>query len=329
MLETNPYYEVQAVSNSSLGVFNPEQGGSPKKFKMLMDGESNKLETPSLKNGKLVHKYIEDPKVFIVEPEDKPTPAIASWVEDVYASLKEQGKKEFDREEVKLIALSLRDKIGATKDVVKLWDIFLTGYHYLEFLLKAEGSYMLTADESKILEGCKKGIESNYLASDLLFNTGMIGNEAFNELPIYWESEKYTFPFKALLDRVRILHDKKVIQLVDFKTTGKSIGYFKNSFESYRYYRQMAFYMKAIMQHFPELKFKYKIEVYVVACETVFPYECKVYKLTNKYIEKGIEEMYTLLNQIQDCYNTGDWVSFPEEKDGLIILEPDGEITEI
>lgn len=326
MTETNPYYEVKAISNSSLGLFNVEQGGSPRKFKRWLDGEDDKLETPSLTNGKIVHKYIEDPKAFIVEPEDKPTPAMASWVEDVYAALKEQGKKEFDKDEVKLIALSLRDSIGATKDKDKLWAKFIEDYHYLEFLLKAEGSYMLTIEESRVLEGCKAGIERNHVASDLLFNIGMFGNEVYNELPIYWESDVYTFKFKALLDRVRVLHDKKVIQLVDFKTTGKPIGMFqKGSFEYYRYYRQMAFYMKAIIEHFHELKHKYEIEVFVVACETTGLYECKVFKISNAYIEKGIEEMYTLLNQIQSCYQTDDWITHPGEKDGIITLEPDGE----
>lgn len=326
MIEINPYYAVKAISNSSLSLFNTEQGGSPRKFKRWLDGEDDKLETPSLTNGKIVHKYIEDPKAFIVEPEDKPTPAMASWVEDVYAALKEQGKKEFDKDEVKLIALSLRDSIGATKDKDKLWPMFVKAYHYLEFLLKAEGSHMLTVDEARVLEGCKAGIERNHVASDLLFNIGMFGNEAHNELPIYWKSTVYTFKFKALLDRVRVLHDKKVIQLVDFKTTGKPIGLFqKGSFEYYRYYRQMAFYMKAIIEHFPELKHEYEIEVFVVACETTGLYECKVFKISNSYIEKGIEEMYTLLNQIQSCYQTDDWVTHPGEKDGIITLEPDGE----
>jgi hypothetical protein len=326
MTETNPYYAIKAISNSSLGLFNTEQGGSPRKFKRWLDGEDDKLETPSLTNGKIVHKYIEDPKAFTVEPKDKPTPAMASWVEDVYATLKEQGKKEFDKDEVKLIALSLRDSIGNTKDKDKLWAKFIEDYHYLEFLLKAEGSYMLTIEESRVLEGCKAGIERNHVASDLLFNIGMLGNKAYNELPIYWKSDVYTFKFKALLDRVRVLHDKKVIQLVDFKTTGKPIGLFqKGSFEYYRYYRQMAFYMKAIIEHFPDLMRDYEIEVFVVACETTGLYECKVFKISNSYIEKGIEEMYTLLNQIQSCYQTDDWVTHPGEKDGIITLESDGE----
>lgn len=326
MIETNPYYAVKAISNSSLKIFNVEEGGSPRKFKRWLDGEDDKLETPSLTNGKIVHKYIEDPKAFIVEPESKPTPAIASWVEDVYKEFKDRGVKQFSEEEVKLVALSLRDKVGATKDKELLWTMFKGGYSYLEFLLKAEGSHMLTIDEARVLEGCKAGIERNHTASDLLFNIGMFGNEAYSELPIYWKSDVYTFNFKALLDRVRVLHDKKVIQLVDFKTTGKPIGLFqKGSFEYYRYYRQMAFYMKAIIEHFPELKHYYEIEVFVVACETTGLYECKVFKISNAYIEKGIEEMYTLLNQIQKCFDIDDWVTHPGEKDGLITLEPDGE----
>lgn len=327
MTEINPYYAVKAISNSSLGLFNIEQGGSPRKFKRWLDGEDDKLETPSLTNGKIVHKYIEDPKAFIVEPEDKPTPAMASWVEDVYTALKEQGKKEFDKDEVKLIALSLRDFIGATKDKDKLWTKFIEDYHYLEFLLKAEGSYMLTIEESRVLEGCKAGIERNHVASDLLFNIGMFGNEAYNELPIYWKSDGYTFKFKALLDRVRVLHDKKVIQIVDFKTTGKPIGLFqKGSFEYYRYYRQMAFYIKAISKHFLSLMEKdYEIEVYVVACETTGLYECKVFKVSNSYLSKGFDEVTYLVGMIKDCFDTDDWVTHPGEKDGIITLEPDGE----
>lgn len=88
------YYEKAAISNSGMASINPEQGGTPARYKKyILDREGTEEETPSLENGKLVHLYVEDPKAFVVSDVDRPTDMLASWVEEVYPYFKMDLKK--------------------------------------------------------------------------------------------------------------------------------------------------------------------------------------------------------------------------------------------
>jgi len=60
------YYQSTKISNSSLSYINPEQGGSPRKFKDYIDGNSNNISSPSLYAGTTIHQYFLEPETFIV-----------------------------------------------------------------------------------------------------------------------------------------------------------------------------------------------------------------------------------------------------------------------
>ena len=78
------YYKDKRISNSSLSYINPEQGGSPRKFKDYLDGNLEHLETPSLYHGSMIHKFILEPDTFAVADVERPSDTIVKIMEKVY-----------------------------------------------------------------------------------------------------------------------------------------------------------------------------------------------------------------------------------------------------
>lgn len=89
MISTNNYYNVGdrdniVVSNSSLSHLNPQEGGSIISFLQFFDEKAEEKTSLALNRGKLIHKYIENPKLFVVADEEKPTDMMSSFLESVY-----------------------------------------------------------------------------------------------------------------------------------------------------------------------------------------------------------------------------------------------------
>lgn len=323
------YYDKKAVSNSGMGNINPEQGGSPAKYKSVVLEREISLDTPSLENGKLIHLYVEDPEAFIVADVDKPTAMLAEWIESVQPLISGHWD-EFSiipqNEELKKHALlSKGDRYKSIKDEDKSWLKFQEGFDYLKFLINKEGKIALTVSQKQVINNCITSLRDNKLSTSLLFNESLFNTE-LNELPIYWTERvnDVDLKCKALLDRVIINEKEKMARLVDLKTTGKPLANFKNSFEYYRYYRQMAWYKHALSKYlFEEYDAYFTIEVYIVAVETNYLHECKVFEVSNKYLEKGVEEYSRLIEDIASCKSTNDWNTWRDESFGLIKLDLD------
>lgn len=303
------YYSVDAVSNSGMGAINPDQGGSPLKYKTyVVDRLHDKEETPSLKNGTLIHAYVEDPTKFILADINKPSEMMSGWVEDIYEACKEAFIIEHfveDNKAGKIAALEYRkDRYKTIKDEDLAYQKFIKeGKEYLEFLYKAEDKIVLDTQTKEIVENSIAGIHRNTFANELLFKEGEdFGDVTYNELPIYFKEQG--LDCKALLDRVRISPSNKTVQLIDLKTTSKPVSLFQESFRKYRYYRQMAFYKKALTHKLSELYpdiDNWLIEVYIVCVETYGVHECLVYKVQDAWITEGQGEWKNLLRLINNA----------------------------
>ena len=332
------YYAVPAVSNSSMSTVNPEQGGTPLRYKTyVIDKGPGEADTPSMQNGKLVHLYVEDPTQFLVSDVERPTEKLAEWVEKVHSTFPAIAKSDIkDNEAMKIHALSFMEKYGNTKDPDKIWEKFLLGIDYYEFLCDSEGQICLTSSQRSVVEGCVESLKKNQLASKLLFEfTELFGGRAMNEEALYWEEEVQLFSTsikldcKALLDRITLDPISKTATLIDLKTTGKPIAVFGESFKFWRYYRQMGWYRRAIQVFLGDLYGEFEasewtIDVYIVGVETHGLYETRVFKISESYLEKGEQEAMGLVERIAHATYYGSWNQCQEEKStGYLMLEPD------
>jgi len=319
----NEYYAVPAISNSGMGSINPDQGGSPLRYKTYVkDRKDISKESPSLQNGKLVHLYVEKPNEFLVSDLDRPTEMLASWVEEVFESRHiELEDIDVDSVDLRKAALAKRgDRYKSFKDD-KAWEKFTLGFDYLAFLIN-RGDYICVSSNTKeLLEACINSLRINKVASKLLFDDGeMFGDESFNEMAIYWNQKTpgKSLRAKALLDRVKVNNNDKVLQLIDLKTTSKPVSKFDESFEFWRYYRQMAWYKNALKIWSKEKGFVgYDIEVYMVVVETTGVFESRVFKVSDAWLTKCTKEYKDLLDRISMAEENDQWLNPKEALSGI------------
>jgi hypothetical protein len=297
------YYESRGVSNSSLSLFNYDQGGSPTKFKRNhLDRDCDFIETPSLKNGKLIHLYVEDPSKFLLSDVTAPSGKMKDLVEKAFEIYDVTMGFMMSLDSAVLQARKIVEYNNKLKDDTVIEKFNKEGKKYFDFLCDSNDKICLDKDEYKIVTGCTSSLTSNKAASDLLFNS-----TGYNEYAVNWKGTYggYELNLKALIDRIVVTDD--VIKLIDLKTTSKSVFKFKSSFESFRYYRQLAFYKEAIKQC-PFYKGQ-RFEFYIVAVQTTGLYQTVVYRIDEEYIKQGEEEYLSLLNDIGECYRKDDWSS--------------------
>lgn len=317
------YYDVQAISNSTLSYINPEQGGTPRKFKKLyIDRERDEEETPSLKNGKLIHKYIEDKASFVISDVVRPTEMLASWVERVCNRLLDFRKEDVvgDNLTLKITCFECRDgAYASTKDEDKVWLKFQEGFDYLKHLIRGCSKIVIDTPTRNLIERCIESINNNGLAQELLFRSGdSFGDCDFNEMALYWEEEVngIKLPCKGLVDRLRVFPQERKFQLIDAKSTSKPGVLYKESFEFYRTYRQLATYRKGVLnflkKSFPHIE-TWEEEYYIVSIETYGLFECHVHEVDYAWIEVGEEERNSLLKRITFHMKRQDWTISADE----------------
>jgi hypothetical protein len=280
---------------------NPAQGGSPLRYKKyVIDRAGGFEDSKALYNGKLIHLYVEDPGAFNISTVERPTDMLASWVEEVYGNVKMLGEGCVNDAGIFLTAMGCRgERYKSLKDKDKGIDKFRDGLPYLKQLFVQDNSHCVTAETKALLDNCIASLRDNELANTLLFKTGLDwGDEVFNELPIYWQEKN--LDCKALLDRVKVFRDKGLIQLVDLKTTSKSVSKFNESFDFWRYYRQMAWYKHALTVWLDQNNetITFDIDVYMVVVETTGIYETRVFKVKDVWLDKGELEYKEMLNRI-------------------------------
>jgi hypothetical protein len=318
------YYSLPGVSNSSLKLINPEQGGSPRKFRAFAIDRTESVETPSLRNGKLIHLYAENPEMFKVSDITKPSEMLSSWVEDVYNECPAITEDEIsiDNDDLKDIAIRNRNgRYKNLKDESLVWSTFITGFEYLNYLISKSTHIVMDRATFETVSGATRSLTDNDVIRPFLFSHDYLTEVCYNELPVQWDvvididGKGQTLNCKSLIDRLVINLSTRVVKLIDLKTTSKSLSLFKNSFEDYHYYRQLAFYQVAVTEFLkatlPDVKFD--IECYIVAVETIGQYESAVFRVSDEYLTKGDNEVNELLSLVGYHYLTNNWINTKEE----------------
>jgi hypothetical protein len=87
----------------------------------------------------------------------------------------------------------------------------------------------------------------------------MDGLEVYNEKFMTCKLDKYEFGLHGYIDRYTINHDKKEINIIDLKTTNKTITDFPNTIEFYNYWLQAAVYVTLVLKNLGDKEVNYKI----------------------------------------------------------------------
>jgi len=304
------YYSEKKVSSTSLKWFEDE---SPWYFKNMLDKEIVQEKLSWFDTGRQIHMSILEPKEFDI-----------NYIYLDYKIPKSENQKKFceiyidninkytDKERRILSYERSYNAVGKSEDKINKESekLYNTLQSYIKYLEKSkEYKEVLTKSKWKLIQDLKKEAYNHKKARQLLLVENDLANvEEYNEIPIFWEYktiEGKTVPCKSMLDRLVIDHDTKTIKLIDLKTTS-NLGTFHKSVDKYKYYRQLAFYWKAVEYEFKDLQ-DYKRENYIIALRTKELPECKVFEISNNLIELGNEEIKNLMKDISWHFENNFW----------------------
>lgn len=311
------YYDHFGVSNSSLNYALPECGGSYKKFRAFMAGEIGKEETPEMKLGTLIHKFLENPSTAFRMIEKMPSEAIIRIIQDIAPDTREK-LKDYTKEIVASARHFNYQKGWGEEAICK--KIIAEGSEYFEALLS--GDTIIDQEMATTLSGIQESIRKEYphFLDDKAF-AALAGPDwkVEKEIPFTWEEEEITF--KMLIDRLEINVSRKIIRFFDFKTTGKPLSLY-TGYKGYKlegskvedlvvvedfhhgsmlYYhvpRQVQFYKRGLSRIFPG----FDITGHIVVLEVNAPHEVAVLDISlvpayEKYGDMLIERALKKVNE--------------------------------
>lgn len=161
---------------------------------------------------------------------------------------------------------------------------------------------ILSADDYAVCLGTRDSVHAHPAANGLLSGLGDV------ELSAVWADAETGASCKGRFDR----HAPSVAggTIVDIKTTSRSAARsdFERTIFSYRYFVQGAHYMNgAAALAVPAEHFV------IIAVETVVPYACAVYRLTEGVLQAGSDEIRRLLPIYAECMASGIFPGYPDE----------------
>lgn len=247
------------ISNSKLGLLNPDEGGSFEKF---MTGFKQDY-SDSFELGTAIHNMTLQPDVYNISPITKPNGKLGVFVESVLKH-RRQGKT---IKESLFLASSDADYFAGKLSDTRIKTAIKSG---LKFYMQSKN---ITDDNILFLsdslypkyQSCIKSLNNRTIKSVLNPSGLLTPVEIFNEFAIFGElkvtldsGEVKIIKVKGKLDNFIIDHDSNSLVLNDLKTTSKPVGFFMGnnvkiindegkeavqwydgSFQKYHYYRQM------------------------------------------------------------------------------------------
>jgi len=325
MIQKDLYYSIKAVSNSSLGYINPEEGGSPQKFKDFLDGKLDDSGAKHFVNGTLLHMAMLEPEKFVIAQVIKPAAALG----DIADAMVVQQLELIDENIINTIrAFNWQNNWGDATVLRKFKDA--DGEKYVEYMSELKNSGKIGMDQitGRIVDSCKTSLILNEMTNFYLNEVDEMDDmECLNEQEVQWTSVIDDIPLemKSKLDKLIINHVNKTFSLLDIKTTGKPIGQFKTSFEGYNYPRQMRFYTNAALKFLAKRKLKgYKLDkVLIAVVETSGYHTSQLFDVTS-YVKVVDSQLAHLLYRIAFHTKECNWVESMEsiQNNGIMKLEP-------
>lgn len=319
LIQEKKYYSVPYISNSALKWFLI----SPLYCWKRMQREITDLETSYTTVGKQVHMKLLEEEEFekCYTYLDFKTPTSKQQLAFCEQFVELSNNSEVDKTTAMIQAYTenyISTKSSESAILQSAEKLYETNSEYIRYLtVKKDYREVLSKSKHDLLTTITQVVKKHKKANILLFEDSLIENstvESHNEYPIYWdfpiEFDGEKLKCKSLLDRLVIDHLNKKIIIIDIKTTSM-LSTFKQTVEDFAYYRQLAFYKLAVLSDLQtryENKYKdYEVETYIVALSTVDPYECRVFKISSDYLQRGEKEILDIMTKISWHWFTGQW----------------------
>lgn len=301
------------ISNSKLKLINPNQDGSPSKYKQGFNGET----TTSLSIGGNIHLGILQPEEFKLGPDiNKPSAKLGLVIDKIYYYRKNN--------------YSIYDAIlKACKDIhyyelslssSRITDIISKGFSYYwnRYLINDDSLIYVSLRDRGVILKCIDNIQRNKQIQNILYPKDIFGDTtlSYNE-DAFFITLNGTFQDKSCILKLKMKADNwsidtknKIITLNDLKTTGHKISSFmEDSFLTFHYPRQLGMYTWILLQYC-KLKYGYNrkewtIKCNIIAIETILDHQCLVFPIKRELLEDGRKEFCRLLKMVAYCEMNG------------------------
>ncbi len=303
------YYSKPRISNSSLSMINPREGGSPRVFKKFLDGTYEDKDSKALREGTLIHRRLLEPETFTIYNKVRPSDLMTNVLDTVLKPLDKEFLSMHSIEYFKTDLIQTAKDFGYGNGKYKddrIWKELNKApvLNYFIFLQEASGKIILNDAEHKLIEDAVESVEQDSLIKEMLSNkTSLFGQDVtiFNELEILWEIDD--LKLKSKLDRVVLSHTDKHITLIDLKTTREDLHYFPLTIVKRDIDRQMAFYKAALKYAYPEYNVE---EVYILSYHKQIN-EWGVSQIAPEILQAGKLKFISLLDRIKFHTKVNNW----------------------
>lgn len=304
----SPKY-AEYISNSKLGLINPEQNGNRQ---LYIEGFGSQQVSDSLLFGSCIHQSILQPDDYeMIDNIDRPS-AKMGFMADNIISFRDKGYSIYNS----IIAAS--NKINYYKGkltdsrfdevVKKCYKYYIQYRRFVKNNTSSKIPMFLDKSTRDKFYLCKYSIDTNRLISAKLNPAYIVEKPlSINEGTLLMdvkattdEGKEYTIRLKAKLDNFTIDTESQIVTLNDVKTTRHKVSDFRESFEQYHYYRQLGMYMY-MLSIYVRYKYKFKPKFNYgnfLIVSTVPDYESGVYAARNSDFERGMEEFSYLLRLV-------------------------------
>jgi len=325
------YQENEGINNSSLSIFEK----SPKLYKKaFIDRELNlSSDENHFKFGSLVDCLITTPDLFndkfVIEPPYSPTGLLLDFINNIVSNrntfelnlddllthpenLSEENNERVNKyiERQYIITGFKRDKLEKVIKNIEEPD----NISYIRFRINSLGKTVITAEDYALairLKDSTSILETN--PNTAKWVKSELADIVINQCPLYMNDPFGNYK-KGLLDQLLVFNKDKVIVIKDYKTTAGYIAKFGESFEKYRYGRQLAYYYTLVGDLIRDTEYKdYTIKIFIVAIEKQEPFEVMAFKMDKSILAIELTNLLDLLHNFKDCVSSNDF-NFPEYK---------------
>lgn len=297
------------VSNSRLGLLNPQQGGSPEDF---FAGFKSIGYAPALEMGSAVHELILQSDLFeLSEDIGKPTAKMGAMADALYPIFTERQVTDDD-------VIKASDKIGYFKDKMtdkKIKDVIDSCTPYWEARSKKEFDlssnkeiiYLDSKTRNAVIS-CVNSLTNNKQVQDLLHPSGILEDPiSENEQAILLDVEaecpngkKFIIRLKSKVDNYTIDKETNTLVVNDIKTIGKIVSEMESNIQKFHYSREFGMYcylMKLVSEKFYGLT-NPKIQANYLIVSTIPNYYSKVRPVSYAELKHGFNEFSILLRYV-------------------------------
>lgn len=294
------------VSNSRLGLLNPQQEGTPEKF---FAGFQPVGYAPALEMGSAVHELILQPEFFeMAEDLGKPTAKLGAMADALYPVFLEQDITMKEVIEASNKVDYYKGKITSTlsEEVIKACTPYWKARQSKEMQLEQDKELIfLDSRTMNTVNSCVQALKDTPSIMGLLRPTGLVEDPiSENEQAVLLDVQvecpngaSFVMRLKSKIDNYTIDKENNTITVNDVKTIGKIVSEFDNNIARFHYSREMAMYLyllKLCAAKFYGME-NPKIKANYLVVSTIPNYYTKVRPVSYKELVSGFHEFKTLL----------------------------------